>query len=73
MSRLPQISGRECVNALQKAGFYIVRQSGSHIVMRRDDPRARTVVPNHKTLKKGMLSSIISDAGLTVEEFIDLL
>jgi predicted RNA binding protein YcfA (HicA-like mRNA interferase family) len=73
MSRLPQISGRECVSALEKAGFYVARQRGSHILMKRDDPAARVSVPNHRTLKTGMLRGIIKDAGLTVDEFLELL
>jgi predicted RNA binding protein YcfA (HicA-like mRNA interferase family) len=50
MSRLPVISGRECVAALERAGFSVRRQTGSHIVMRRDDPFAQTVVPDHRVL-----------------------
>ena len=73
MSKLPQISGRKCVSALQKIGFYVVRQHGSHITMRCDELRSRVVIPNHKTIKKGMLRQIITDAGLTVDEFIELL
>ena len=44
MSVLPLISGRECVRALARVGFYIRRQRGSHIVLRRDDPFAQLVV-----------------------------
>jgi predicted RNA binding protein YcfA (HicA-like mRNA interferase family) len=73
MTKLPQISGKVCVKALQKLGFEIDRQRGSHIVLIRDEPYNRIVVPNHKTLKKGMLNDIIKKAGLTVDEFIDLL
>lgn len=73
MSQVPQISARECINALQKIGFYVMRQRGSHITLRRDNPFTRVVVPNHKTLKIGMLYRIIKDAGLTVEEFLALL
>jgi predicted RNA binding protein YcfA (HicA-like mRNA interferase family) len=73
MSKLPQISGSKRINALQKIGFYVVRQKGSHIILRRDNPYKRLVIPNHKTLKKGMLNDIIKDAGLTVDEFIDLI
>jgi predicted RNA binding protein YcfA (HicA-like mRNA interferase family) len=73
MTKLPVVSGQECVKALQKVGFYIARQKGSHITMRRDHPFAKTVVPNHKTLKKGMLRRILRDAELTVDEFISLL
>jgi predicted RNA binding protein YcfA (HicA-like mRNA interferase family) len=73
MSRLPSISGRECVRVLEKAGFYIKRQESSHIVLRRDNPFAQLTVPNHKTLDKGTLRSIIRQAGMSVDEFISLL
>ncbi len=73
MTRTPRISGRECVRVLAKVGFYFVRQIGSHIVLRRDDPYAQVVVPNHRELHAGTLRDIIRDAGLTVEEFIELL
>lgn len=73
MSNLPVISGRQCVNVFQKAGFTIRRQSGSHIIMQRDDPYALAVVPNHKTLKPGTLRAIIRQAGMTVDAFIALL
>lgn len=55
MSKLPQISGMECVRALEKMGFYLKRQRGSHMVMRRDDPFAQLVVARHKTLDRGTL------------------
>ncbi|AFZ51701.1 YcfA-like protein [Dactylococcopsis salina PCC 8305] len=38
MSKLPQISGKKCIKTLQKLGFYIKRQKGSHIILRRDNP-----------------------------------
>ncbi|MCE7948336.1 MAG: type II toxin-antitoxin system HicA family toxin [Chloroflexi bacterium CFX4] len=59
MSGLPIISGRECVNALQKIGFTIRRQTGSHIIMRRDNPYAMVVVPDHSVLKRGTLRAIL--------------
>jgi len=73
MNRLPSISGRECVSALENAGFYIKRQESSHIVMRRDNPFAQLTVPNHKTLDKGTLRGIIRQAGMTVDKFVALL
>jgi len=73
MSKLPAISGRECVRALEKAGFYFKRQRGSHIVLRRDTPFAQVVVPDHKTLDRGTLRAIIRQAGLSVNEFVGLL
>jgi predicted RNA binding protein YcfA (HicA-like mRNA interferase family) len=73
MAKLPVLSARECIAALEKTGFEIVRQRGSHITLRREDPYARVTVPNHKELKRGMLRSIIRQAGMTVDEFLDLL
>jgi predicted RNA binding protein YcfA (HicA-like mRNA interferase family) len=73
MSRLPSISGRECVKALQRVGFYVRRQEGSHIILRRDDPFAQIVVPDHKELDRGTLRAIIRQSGLRVEELIELL
>lgn len=53
MMKLPRISGRECVKALEKLGFYFKRQEGSHIILRRDNPFAQIVVPDHKELDIG--------------------
>ena len=73
MSKLPNISGRECVQALGRIGFYVRRQRGSHIILRCDDPYMQVVVPDHKELDRGTLRAIIRQAGLRVEEFVDLL
>ena len=72
MTRLPSISARECVRALEKAGFYVRRQK-KHITMRRDEPYAQTQIPNHNKIDRGTLRAIIRQAGLTVDEFLDLL
>ena len=69
MSKLPRLSGQECVAILLRLGFRVVRQRGSHIVMRRDDPFAQVTVPDHKELDRGTLRAIIRQAGLSVEEF----
>jgi predicted RNA binding protein YcfA (HicA-like mRNA interferase family) len=61
------------VKALQRAGFEVKRQSGSHIVLRRQDPFAQVVVPDHKELDRGTLRAIIRHAGVTVVEFTGLL
>ena len=73
MSGLPSISGRECVKALVRTGFYTRRQRSGHIILRRDDPFAQLVVPDHKELDRGTLRSIIRQAGISVEEFTELL
>jgi len=73
VSKLPRLSGRECIAALAKAGYYEKRQRGSHVILRRDDPFAQVVVPDHKELDRGTLRAIIRQAGLTVDEFNGLL
>jgi predicted RNA binding protein YcfA (HicA-like mRNA interferase family) len=73
VSRLPRISGRDCVAALQRAGFVVKRQHGSHIILRRDSPFAQLVVPDHKELDRGVPRAILRQAGIGVEDFIRLL
>jgi predicted RNA binding protein YcfA (HicA-like mRNA interferase family) len=67
------MSGKEVVKALQMAGFYVKRQKGSHIVLRRDSPFAQVVVPDHKSVDTGTLTNILDGAGLSTEDFIKLL
>ena len=73
MTKLPSISGRECIKALEKAGFYLKRQEGSHIILRRDDSFAQVVVPDHNKLDRGTLRAIIRQVNLSVDEFVKLL
>lgn len=67
------MSGRECIDALRRAGFAIRRQESSHIILRRNDPFTQLVVPDHRELDRGTLRSIIRQSGLTIEEFVELL
>ena len=74
MTKLPRsLSGREVRHALERVGFYFKRQKGSHMVLRRDKPFAQVVVPAHRSIDTGTLAAILDAAGLTVEEFVDLL
>jgi predicted RNA binding protein YcfA (HicA-like mRNA interferase family) len=73
MSKLPQVSGPEWVRALEKLGFSVRRQHGSHIIMRRDDPYAQTVVPNHRQIDRGTLRAILRQIGITPEDLTSLL
>ncbi|MFN0158153.1 MAG: type II toxin-antitoxin system HicA family toxin [Bacteroidota bacterium] len=73
MSGLPRVSGRDCVKALAKAGFVFKRQEGSHMILRRSNPFAQLLVPDHKELDRGTLRAIIRQSGLSVEEFVKLL
>ena len=74
MSRLPRVSGREVVKALEKIGYRFDRQRGSHIVLRQaEPPYRRLTVPDHAEVAKGTLRAIIRQAGLRLEEFNKLL
>lgn len=73
MTRLPVVSGAQCVRALEKIGFVVYRQRGSHITLIRTQPPAQTTIPNHRELDRGTLRAIIRQAGLTVEEFVNLI
>ena len=68
MSKLPQVSGSDVVRALQKLGFTVRRLHGSHIIMRRDDPFAQAVVPDHRQLDRGTLRAILRQAEITAED-----
>ena len=74
MTKLPRgMSGRDVLKALQRAGFYVKRQKGSHIVLRRDSPFAQVVVPDHKSIDTGTLATILDGADLSVDDFIKLI
>lgn len=74
MVRLPVVSGRELVRALEKSGYVVDRQKGSHIVLRQTtEPFRRVTVPDHKEIAKGTLRSILRHTGLTKDELVKLL
>jgi predicted RNA binding protein YcfA (HicA-like mRNA interferase family) len=65
------VNGVEAVRALKRLGFVQIRQTGSHLILRKD---CRTVVvPQHKPLKPGTLKGVIEQAGVTLEEFVGAL
>jgi predicted RNA binding protein YcfA (HicA-like mRNA interferase family) len=71
--KLPtDISGQELARILVRVGFVVNRQKGSHIVLRRDQPYARVVVPDHKQMRLGTLRQILKEAGLTVAQLLEL-
>jgi predicted RNA binding protein YcfA (HicA-like mRNA interferase family) len=68
---LPVVGWREVVRALSRIGFRVVRQRGSHIIMRND---GRLVsVPHHDELDRGTLLEVLDQAGLTKQQFLELL
>ena len=74
MPRLPVLSAKEVIGALSKAGYDQDHQRGSHIVLRRREPPHRKVaIPSYRELPRGTLRAIVAEAGLTVDQFLDLL
>jgi predicted RNA binding protein YcfA (HicA-like mRNA interferase family) len=73
--KLPVLSGEELIRALQKFGYTVVRQKGSHVRLRNEDDAACLPVtgPPHKALAKGTLKNILNDSGISIEELISSL
>lgn len=72
MAKIPAVKPKRVIRALEGNGFSVHHTSGSHYILKKE--RLRVTVPYHsKDLKPGTLKSIIKQAGLTVEEFLDLL
>ncbi len=72
MPPLPTLSGRDVVKAFAKAGWQMVRQRGSHMILVKDGHMATLSIPDHREIAKGTLRSLIRSSGLTVEEFVVL-
>ena len=73
MGKLGNISGKEAVKAFQQAGWQTIGQVGSHVVMIKPGVRVNLSIPQHKELSVGTLRALIRNAGLTVDEFLNLL
>jgi predicted RNA binding protein YcfA (HicA-like mRNA interferase family) len=69
---LADVPVRKVIRALESIGFVQTRTPGSHAILRHPDGRV-AVVPQHRIVKRGTLSSILRQAGLTPSEFLDLL
>jgi len=72
VSRLPACSGKDAVQAFRQIGYEVDHQTGSHIILRHPTQR-RLTVPNHRELAKGTLRALIREAGLSKEQFTELL
>jgi predicted RNA binding protein YcfA (HicA-like mRNA interferase family) len=73
--KLPVVSGEKAIKAFLDAGFVKVRQRGSHVRLEKieGNDTIKLTVPLHNPMKKGTLSRLIKDAGLTIDEFVNLL
>ena len=74
MGRLPNVTAREIIKALEHGGFEFQRQKGSHVTLRHPETRRTTVVAVHPgEFPRWLFKNIIKDAGLTEDEFRKLL
>ena len=71
MAKLPVVSGAEAAKALQRLGFFVDRQRGSHVVLKKNTPQGARgcVIPMHREVALGTLRSALKTAGVTPEEF----
>jgi predicted RNA binding protein YcfA (HicA-like mRNA interferase family) len=71
MPKLPIVSGSEVIRALQRLGFIVLRQRGSHVILCRGSQGC--VVPDHREVKTGTLAGLLKQAGVSVDEFVHAL
>ena len=72
ITKLPILSGKQIIRALQKIGYRTTRQSGSHIRLACPNKKSVTV-PNYKTISRGLLRKILRDVKISKDEFKKLL
>lgn len=71
---LPAVKPKEAIGALEKAGWHVHRQRGSHVAMHKEGVPNLVIIPLHTgDLPKGTLHAILEDAGLNIEQFVELL
>ena len=71
--RQPVVSGQQLIKALEKDGWAVVRQRGSHVRLKKSGRRYALVVPLHKEIRRGTLSGILRDADLSADDLQRLL
>ena len=73
--KFANLKPREVIRALQKGGFFIQEQRGSHVHLKHPTKPGRVIVPNHERfdLPKHIIKSIVRHAGLSNAEFFELL
>ena len=75
MTKVPSANYQQIVNALQRDGWVVVRQKGSHIRIQKtaDNKTLKITIPAHRPVKRSTLSHILKQARLSVERFVELL
>ena len=74
MSRMPQVTARELARFLMKNGYEMDRQSGSHLTLRHVRERRSVTIPVHtgRDLGRGLVQSILKQAGFTTDDYLRL-
>ena len=75
MTKVPSLNYDKVVKALQRAGFIVVRQKGSHIRMQKrvNEKTIKITIPAHKPIKRSTLSHILKSANLSLDDLFTLL
>lgn len=73
MPPLPVISGKQAARTFERFGWMFDRQSGSHMIFKKAGVHKRLSIPDHRVLDRGLLRSLIRDADLTVDQFLEKL
>jgi len=71
LAKLPSVSGKKVIKALEKLGFIVVRQKGSHVILQRESNML--TVPLHDPIKKSTLNTILKQADVSLEELLEYL
>ena len=70
MPPVPVLRPRDVIRGLERFGWRVTRQRGSHIILTKSGSAATLSVPDHPQVARGTLRALITKAGLTVEEFL---
>ncbi len=75
MPKMPRISGKEMLKILSLFGFVVIRQKGSHVVLKKQTNNGElgTVVPMHKELAEGTIRGILKQAKISIKDFLKAL
>ena len=73
MPKLPVCKGREAIRAFEKCGWSLARYIDDHFILKKQRERFLLSVPDHNPIKKGTLRRLIRDAGLPVNDFVEML
>ena len=73
MTKPPLVSGQQAVRALQRAGYRVIKQRGSHIKLHNPSTEITLIIPNHREVDRWTLKNILRDAEIPAEDFVRLL